>query len=72
MYLFYADESGTANSSHEPFFVLAGFSIFERQTHWLDQEITKIANRFDNKHFKHNICENRFNRNQSLTETSKL
>lgn len=44
MYLFYADESGTANSSHEPFFVLAGFSIFERQTHWLDQEITKNVN----------------------------
>lgn len=34
MYLLYADESGTANSSHEPFFALAGFSIFERQAHW--------------------------------------
>lgn len=57
MYLLYADESGTANSSHEPFFVLAGFSIFERQTHWLDRELTKIANRFDNKHFKDQVCE---------------
>lgn len=57
MYLFYADESGTATNPNETFFILAGFSIFERQTHWLDQEISKIANRFDSKYFKDGICE---------------
>ena len=57
MYLLYVDESGTPNSTRETFFVLAGFSIFERQTHWLDREITKIAERFDPRHFKDGICE---------------
>ena len=57
MYFLYADESGTANSANESFFILAGISIFERQTHWLDSEITKIANRFDTKHFQDGICE---------------
>ncbi len=56
MYLLYADESGTAHDPNGTFFVLAGFSIFERQTHWLDHKIEQIASRFDD-YFGERGCE---------------
>jgi len=47
VHLLYLDESGTAAHTNQRFFVLAGFSIFERQTHWMDAAITDIAEWFD-------------------------
>ena len=46
MHLLYLDESGHSHDPASEFFVLAGFSIFERQTHWLEQQIDPIALRF--------------------------
>lgn len=56
MYLFYADDSGSPDDPNGQFFVLAGLSIFERQTHWLDQEISRIAQRFES-YFGEGQCE---------------
>jgi hypothetical protein len=50
MYLLYVDESGSVPDPHQYFFVLAGVSLFERQTFWLNRELTAIASRFDNAH----------------------
>jgi hypothetical protein len=47
LYLLYLDESGHSHDPNTQFFVLAGFCIFERQTHWLDSAITPIAARFN-------------------------
>jgi hypothetical protein len=47
MYLLYADESGSIGDPTERYFVLAGLSIFEREPHWLEQELEQIARRFD-------------------------
>lgn len=47
MYLLYADESGSAHDSHQQYFVLAGFCVFERQSYWLANELDKIAARFN-------------------------
>lgn len=47
MHLLYLDDSGSIDDPNSRFFVLAGMSIFERQTHWLDSHITSIASRFD-------------------------
>ncbi|MEG3997989.1 DUF3800 domain-containing protein [Microcoleus sp. SVA1B1] len=47
MHLLYLDESGHPQDPNTRFFVLAGLSIFERQTHWLDQAISPIASRFN-------------------------
>lgn len=46
MHLLYLDESGHSLDPSSEFFVLAGFSIFERQTHWLEGQIDPIALRF--------------------------
>jgi Protein of unknown function (DUF3800) len=46
VHLLYLDESGHSHDPASEFFVLAGFSIFERQTHWLEQQIDPIALRF--------------------------
>lgn len=46
MYLLYLDESGHSHDPSTKFFVLAGFCIFERQTHWLESAIDPIAARF--------------------------
>ncbi|WP_386068830.1 DUF3800 domain-containing protein [Tahibacter sp. UC22_41] len=46
MHLLYVDESGSpADASHD-FFVLAGVSVFERRTHWIEQDLNRIAARF--------------------------
>ncbi|MEN2384865.1 DUF3800 domain-containing protein [Comamonas sp. A7-5] len=47
MYLLYLDESGHSHDPSSNFFVLAGFSVFERQTHWLESAIDPIATRFN-------------------------
>ncbi|WGS55162.1 DUF3800 domain-containing protein (plasmid) [Paraburkholderia sp. D15] len=46
MYLLYLDESGHAQDPATKFFVLAGFCVFERQTHWLETHMDPIAARF--------------------------
>lgn len=46
MHLLYLDESGHAHDPSTQFFVLAGFSVFERQTHWLEGQIDPVAARF--------------------------
>ncbi len=43
MYLLYADESGTIGDKNQEIFILAGISVFERQTHWLSQELDNIV-----------------------------
>ena len=47
MHLLYIDESGAINDPNQPFFVLAGLSIFERKTHWIEQRLNEVAARFD-------------------------
>jgi hypothetical protein len=47
MIILYTDESGVAANLTQHFFVLAGVSIFERQTYWLASELDKIASRFN-------------------------
>jgi hypothetical protein len=46
MYLSYLDESGTPGDPNTPFFVLGGVMVFERMTHWLEQELEAIADRY--------------------------
>jgi len=45
MYLLYLDDSGSALNPRESFLVLGGISVFERQVHWLAQELDKLAAR---------------------------
>jgi hypothetical protein len=47
MHLLYADESGSLADPAQRHFVLAGVSVFEREPHWIEQELDKIAARFD-------------------------
>lgn len=47
MYLLYSDESGSVTDASQRYFILAGFCVFERQAHWLSQELDKIAARFN-------------------------
>lgn len=47
MHLLYLDESGHSHDPSSDFFVLAGFSVFERQTHWIESAIDPIAARFN-------------------------
>ncbi|CAM2147054.1 DUF3800 domain-containing protein [Pararobbsia alpina] len=49
MYLTYLDESGSPGDLNTPFFVLAGVSVFERRTHWLEQELDAIAEPFEQR-----------------------
>lgn len=46
MYLLYLDESGTASDPNQRYFVLAGVAVFERSSHWIEQDLNKIAERF--------------------------
>jgi len=44
LYLLYLDDSGSAGNADERYFVLGGVSVFERQVHWLCQELeTRLA-----------------------------
>ncbi len=46
MHLLYADDSGSITDPKQRHFVLAGVSVFEREPHWIEQELHKIAARF--------------------------
>jgi hypothetical protein len=46
LHLLYLDESGHPDDPNSGFFVLAGFAIFERQTHWLERQLDAIVGRF--------------------------
>lgn len=45
VYILYADESGAAGDTHQRFFVLAGISVFDRQTWWLSRELDNLVSR---------------------------
>ncbi|MBI5235701.1 MAG: DUF3800 domain-containing protein [Deltaproteobacteria bacterium] len=47
MFLLYLDDSGSAGNPNENHLVLGGVSVFERQVHWLSQELDKIAARIN-------------------------
>lgn len=49
MHLLYLDESGSVADPQQTHYVLAGFSIFERTTHWTEQELNQIAQRFSSR-----------------------
>jgi hypothetical protein len=46
MHLLYADESGSISDPSQSNFVLAGVSVFEKEPHWIAQDLDKIASRF--------------------------
>jgi hypothetical protein len=47
LFLLYLDDSGSVTDPASRVFILAGLSLFERQTHWLERQIEAIAARFD-------------------------
>lgn len=47
MRLLYLDHSGDMKDLSQRHFVLAGFSVFERQTFWVSKKLDEIAARFD-------------------------
>jgi len=47
MYLMYVDEAGEPDDSSHKYFILAGVAVFERQTHWIEEELNQIAARFN-------------------------
>jgi hypothetical protein len=47
MHLLYLDDSGSIDDPTQKYFVLAGISVFERQTHWIETKLHEIATRFD-------------------------
>lgn len=47
MHLLYADEAGTTTDPTQRFFVLAGISVFERQSYWVSEQMDNIAARFN-------------------------
>ncbi len=48
MHLMYVDESGSVADPSQRYFVLAGVAVFERKTHWVEQDLNAIATRFNN------------------------
>lgn len=47
MHLLYVDESGSATDASQKYFVLAGVSVFERTTHWIEKGLDDIAVKVD-------------------------
>jgi hypothetical protein len=47
MHLLYLDDSGSIADPSQNHFVLAGLAVFERGTHWIEQDLNEIAKRFD-------------------------
>lgn len=45
MYLLYLDDSGSVTNPADTHIVLAGLAIFERQPHWLSENLDRIARR---------------------------
>jgi hypothetical protein len=46
MHLLYLDDAGSVGNPQERFFILAGVSLFERQTYHLECKLDEIAGRF--------------------------
>lgn len=46
MHLLYLDESGSVTDPNQEYFVLAGVCVFERKTHWVEQELNTVASKF--------------------------
>ncbi len=46
MHLLYLDESGSVPDKCQEYFVLAGVSVSETRTHWVEQALNNIAKRF--------------------------
>lgn len=46
MHLLYVDESGSVPDPNQQYFVLAGISVFERKTHWIEQRLNEVARQF--------------------------
>jgi Protein of unknown function (DUF3800) len=46
VHLLYVDESGSVADASQQYFVLAGVAIFERKTHWIEQNLNSIAAKF--------------------------
>lgn len=46
MHLLYVDESGSVADPQQQYFVLAGVSVFERKTHWVEQKLNDVARKF--------------------------
>ena len=47
VHLLYLDESGSVADPNQTYFVLAGVCVFERLTHWVEEDLNNIAKRFD-------------------------
>lgn len=47
MHLLYLDDSGSIDDPNQHYFVLAGVSVFERKTHWIETKLHDIAKRFN-------------------------
>lgn len=43
MYILYLDDAGSVGNPNEKHFILGGLCIFERQIHWLANELEKVA-----------------------------
>jgi len=43
VYILYLDESGSVGNINEQYFVLGGVAVFERQIHWISEELNKLA-----------------------------
>lgn len=50
MHLLYIDDSGSVSDPNQPYFVLAGISVFERKTHWIEKRLNHIARQFSDDH----------------------
>jgi hypothetical protein len=46
VHLLYLGDAGSIADSAQRYFVLAGVAVFERTTHWIEQELDSIAERF--------------------------
>ena len=43
MYLLYLDDSGSAGNKNETYLVLGDLSLFERQVHWITNQLDNLA-----------------------------
>ena len=43
MHLLYLDDAGSVGNADEQYLVLGGVSVFEAQSHWITQELDKLA-----------------------------
>ena len=43
MHLLYLDDSGSVGNAKEQYLVLGGVSVYEAQSHWITQELDKLA-----------------------------